>query len=185
METEKTTETEVVADTTAAETEGAGESITLTKAEYDKLNQTLGSLKRENKDLKKPKEETAQKESKPESSGLLQKSFLRAAQITHPEDVELALTTAKKWGIEVDELVDDADFQVKLEKARTARTNADATSNIRSGKGPAQVKNTTEYWQAKGERPSPADVPDRKTRVKIIRDMMKLGKSNGKKFYND
>lgn len=170
--------------------EGGGEAtvdtIAIPKSEYEKMNQTLGSLKRELKDLKKPKEESSKEtESKPnESNGLLEKAFLRSAQITHPEDVELALATAKKWGVTVDALVDDPDFQLKLEKSRTTRSNVTATSNIRGGSSQSNAKNTPAYWQALGKPPTAADVPDRKVRANIARDMMKSGK-NGKKFYND
>lgn len=162
------------------------ETLSIPKKDYETLNQTLGSLKRELKDLKKTKEtaiETPQ--TKPEANGLLQKSYLRSAGITDPEEVELALSTAKKWGLEVDQLVDDEDWVGKLEKVRTAKANVVATSNVRGGTGTSQAKNTLEYWNAKGSPPSPTDVPDRKVRAKIIRAMMASAKSDGKTFYND
>lgn len=122
---------------------------------------------------------------KPEDNGLLQKSFLRAAGITHPEDVALALTTSKKWGVEVDQLVDDDDFKAKLERQQSTRSNAQATSNIQGGAGAQQAKSTPDYWIAKGTPPSASDVPDRKARAKIARAMMENAKNNGKRFYND
>lgn len=184
MDTEQTTETtEGAGGKTGTEEQTQDETVSISKKDYDLLNQTLGSLKREVKDLKKPKE-SSQTESKTDSPALLQKSFLRAAAITHPEDVALALTTAKKWQMEVDELVDDTDFQEKLEKQRTTRSNADASSNIKSGGSGGQAKTTPEYWIAKGTPPSAADVPDRKARAKIARAMMDNAKV-GKKFYND
>lgn len=185
MDTEQTTEnTEGAGGKTSTDDQTQEEIVSISKKDYDLLNQTLGSLKRENKDLKKPKENSQSTESKTEPSALLQKSFLRAASITHPDDVALALTTAKKWHMEVDELVDDTDFQEKLEKQRTARSNADATSNVRGGGSSQQAKTTPEYWIAKGTPPSAADVPDRKARAKIARAMMDNAKV-GKKFYND
>lgn len=163
------------------------ETVSIAKADYDKLNQTLGSLKRELKDLKKPKDEpkeTPQETKQPDNS-LLEKTYLRAAQITAEDEVEFALTTAKKWGMEIDKLVDDEDFKVKLEKLRTQKANELATSNIKGGSGSSQTKNTAEYWTAKGVPPTADDVPDRKTRAAIVRSMMANARTNGKKFYND
>lgn len=185
-------EANVVVDTTnnEVESEASNDSITLTKAEYEKMNQDLGSLKRELKDFKKSKtetkgevQETTQKTQ--EGNGLLEKAFLRSASITDADEVDLALSTAKKWGVSVDQLVDDPDFQVKLDRMRTQKSNERATVKVKGTNSTTNVKNTPEYWQSKGMPPTPEDVPDRKTRVEIIRSMMKLGSSNGKKFYND
>lgn len=186
METEKTTEGAV--NTTNNEGEGnqeGNETITISKTDYEKLNQTLGSLKRENKDLKKPKEEVKETpQSNQSDTSLLEKAFLRSAQITQPDEVKLALETAKKWGVAVDTLVDDEDFKVKLEKLRTQKSNELATSGIKGSPGTSQAKNTPEYWIAKGTPPSTTDVPDRKTRAKIARAMMASTK-NSKTFYNE
>ena len=187
MDTE-TTETGASTETGAGEGESQVETIAVPKKDYDVMNQTLGSLKKELKDLKKAQEqskETPTKETKPEEFGLLHKSFLRAAGITDPEEVELARATAKKWGVEIDAIVDDEDFKVKLERLRTTKANALATSNVRGGAGTQQAKLTPEYWIAKGTPPIKADVPDRKTRAKIIRAMMEKANTGGKTFYND
>ena len=177
----------VVAENNEEKGEGDGqaENLTISKKDYETLNQTLGSLKREIKDLKKSKEgppETPQ--TKPDEFGLLHKSYLRAAGITHPEDIELARDISKKWNMDVDKLVDDDDFKVKLERQQTARSNASATSNIKGGGGTSQAKNTPEYWIAKGVPPSNTDVTDRKLRAKIVRAMMDNAKT-GKTFYNE
>jgi hypothetical protein len=127
---------------------------------------------------------TPEPSKKPEDTTLLQKSYLRAAGITHAEDVELALKTAKKWGIEVDELVDDDDFKSKLEKQQTARANASATSRISGSPGTQSATKTPAYWLAKGTPPTAEDIPDRKERAAIVRAFMKGG-GKGKTFYND
>lgn len=190
METDKTTEGDV--DTTNNEGEGQGEAetISISKADYDKLNQTLGSLKKENKDLKKPKDskEETSKETKSDDA-LLQKferMSLRQAGITHSDDIELAQKTAKKWGIDIDEVLEDEDFKVKLERQQTDRSNVEATSKVKgSGQGPSQAKNSPEYWLAKGQPPTPADVPDASIRRKIVREFLKKAQGNGKmEFYN-
>lgn len=172
----------------SGEGEASTETVSISKSDYDKLNQTLGSLKRELKDLKKPKEETVVETPKNKETDsnnvLLEKAFLRSAQITNPEEVELTITTAKKWGMTVDQLVDDPDFQVKLDKFRTQKANELAVSGLKGGAGQSQAKNSPDYWIAKGVPPSPTDVPDRQTRAKIARAMMAEAKSS-KTFYND
>lgn len=189
MDTNETTETEVVADTNDGEGETNVDTVSIPKSDYEKLNQTLGSLKRELKDLKKPKEEPKETpQTKPEESALLQKlekMSLRQAGITHPEDEALAKETAKKWGMDVDDVLLDEDFKVKLERQQTKRTNAEATSNVRGSGGTTTAKNTPEYWIQKGTPPSPNDVSDRKTRAKIIKAMMTNASTGGKTFYNE
>lgn len=175
------------AETSTNEQESSSEEIVkLSKADYDTMNRTLGSLKRELKDLKKPKEETREEGSKTDNSSveLLQKAFLRSAQITDRDEVDLALSTAKKWGVSIDELVDDEDFKTKLDKLRTQKANELATSGVRGDGSSSNAKNSPDYWVAKGVPPTAQDVPDRKTRAKIARAMMDSAKSS-KKFYND
>lgn len=186
METEKT-EGEVDTTNNEGEGESTAETITISKMDWEKSQQTIGSMKRELKDLKKPKEtptETPQ-QTKPDDNRLLEKAFLRSAQITNEEEVELALSTAKKWDLSIDKLVDDEDFKVKLDKLRIQKANEVAVSNVRGGGGKPSAKESVEYWVAKGTPPSPADVPDRKTRVAIVKALMANTKGTGKKFYND
>lgn len=190
MSTDTTIETEAPAESGAGEGESSIETISIPKGDYEKMNQTLGSLKRELKDLKKASDtkETPTKETKTEESALLQKierMSLRQAGITHADDVELAQKTAKKWGMDIDEVLSDEDFTAKLDRQRTARDNATATSGIKGGTGTQSSKNSPEYWIAKGTPPSATDVPDRKTRATIARALMKNAGTNGKTFYND
>ena len=133
----------------------------------------------------KPPEEKV--ENKKSDNALLEKVeriALRAEGITHTDDIELARNTAKKWGVDIDEVLADEDFKAKLGRQQTARANAEATSNIKGGGSDSNVKNTPEYWASKGVPPTREQVPDRKTRAKIARAMMSNVKS-GKKFYND
>lgn len=180
-----TTETETTAEPVVEEVE----TVSLSKSEYEKMNQTLGSLKRELKDLKKPKEPENVEKNQPEDNALLQKlerMSLRQAGLTHQDDVDLAKATAKKWGMDLDDVLADDDFKVKLEKQQTGRDNAVASSNIRGGQGQSQAKNTPEYWIAKGTPPSAADIPDSKIRRKISVAFLKnTTGAASKKFYND
>lgn len=187
-----TSTTEGAVDTSSHEADGGADSqaetITISKADYDKTNQTLGSLKRELKDLKKPKEDTKEtaQQTKADDNSLLSKAYLRSAGITGEDEVDLALATAKKWDVSIDKLVDDEDFKIKLEKLRNQKANEIATSGVKGGGGKtSQAKETSEYWVAKGTPPTPADVPNRAVRQKIVQEMIKVSKNNGKTFYND
>lgn len=114
----------------------------------------------------------------------LERMSMRQAGLTHNDDIEFAKSTAKKWNMDIDEVLNDEDFKVKLERQQTARTNVEATSNVRGGGSTTQTKNTPEYWIAKGVPPTATEVPDRKTRATISRAMMKNSKV-GKTFYNE
>jgi hypothetical protein len=147
---------------------------------------TLRDQLKEAKALAEKKPES-KPESKPDESRLLEKlekMSLRSAGITSPEDIELARNTAKKWNVDIDDVLADEDFQVKLKRQQDARANVEATSNVRGSGGTSSAKDTPEYWIAKGTPPSRSEVPDRKARAKIARAFMENTKS-GKKFYND
>lgn len=180
------TNQEATATPTSTEGEGTSETVSVAKSDYDKLHETIGSLKRELKDLRKSKDDTNETPTKTnsEQSNLIEKTYLRAAGITAEDEVELALSTSKKWGTPVDLLVDDEDFKLKLEKSRAAKANADATSNIKGDKSGVSPKTSPDYWIAKGVPPTRDQVPDRKARAAIARAMLDNAK-NGKKFYND
>jgi hypothetical protein len=122
---------------------------------------------------------------KPDANGdLLQKTFLRAAQIAAEDEIDFALDKAKKWNLTVDKLVDDEDFKEALEKFRTKKSNQAATTEIRGNGATKQASQTPEYWIAKGTPPTASDVPDRKSRASIARSMIAASK-NSKTFYNE
>lgn len=187
--TPEVNEVEEANETPAAESD----TISLSREEYDKMNETLGSLKRENKRLKKPNKgeqvTTNQTKNMDEvNQKLLERTerlALKAANIIHEDDMDLARKTAEKWGMDIEDLIEDDDFNAKLERQRTARANLDATSGVKGDGAGTSPKMTAEYWQSKGVPPTAADVPDRKTRASIIRQMMGSARDDGKKFYND
>ena len=182
-----------VTDTNDTQGATAADTVALSKSEYEELigvKSSYGSLKREFKDLKKSLEERqteALKETKSDTSVVerLEKTILRSAQITAEDEVDLARSTAKKWGTDIESLLDDPDFQVKLKRLRDTKANELATSNIKGGQGVGQAKMTAEYWLSKGTPPTAAEVPDRKTRAAIARAFIGQGQTNGKRFYND
>lgn len=132
------------------------------------------------------KDDQDKQASAPDAPDLSEKAYLRAAGITDAEEVVLAFKTAKKFGVSIDQIVDDEDFKTKLEKHRATKANEQATSDIQ-GSGNAQGTNqTVEYWKAKGTHPTPSDIPDSKVRRGIVRELLESAKSgSGKKFYND
>lgn len=137
---------------------------------------------------KKSDDKTSKNEGslKPDGDNLLQKTFLRAASISDPEEIDLALETATKWNMPIDKLVDDADFKSKLQKFRDEKAIEKATTDVKGNRGGSATgaKNTAEYYIAKGQPPTPQDVPDRKTRATIIRQFLSSQKSS-KTFYSD
>lgn len=186
MENDTSVEVEATeAEATETSTEDTPKVETPKETPEQRVARLQRQLKRARKDAgieDAPKPKAKEKDS--DDSNLLQKAFLRTAGIATEKEVELALETAKKWDMTVDKLVDDEDFQVKLEKLRTSEANALATSEIKGGGNTSNAKNTPEYWLAKGVPPTADQVPDRKTRATIARAMMQNEKS-GKKFYND
>jgi hypothetical protein len=186
----ETNEGVAVAPEATEETEQEVEKdvVTLSKDEYSKLNETLGSLKRENKQLKKPKEEPVEKETpkktEPDGPDLQTLGYLEMNQITADEDVELAIALSEKWEMPMNKLVKDEDFKVRLEKERDKRATVDATSNVKGDKSKSTSKTSVEYWLAKGEYPTTEQMPDRKERAKVARAMQAEAKQ-GKTFYNE
>jgi len=170
-------------------------AIQLSREEYDKLKAnevTLGSLKRELKDLRKstsePKEAKGDETPKnqTEEFGLLQKTYLLAAGVKEEDEIELARDVQKKIGIEWDKLVDDDYFKLKLQGLRDTKANAEATDIGKAGRGvPSDVKNTVGYWAQKGELPSEKDISDRAKRAEMIRKLGENQRNQGGMFYNE
>ncbi len=111
--------------------------------------------------------------------GLLEKGFLRVAGITTEDEVSLAQDIQKKTGLDWDKLIDDDYFKHKLDNLRTVKANQLAT-NVKGDGKTGNEQDNPQYWIDKGERPK-----DRETYKKVIGAMLKQGKGEGKKFYND
>ena len=174
---------------------GEGDTISVSKSEYEKMNQTLGALKRELKDLKKAKEETPKEtptNQKPDDALLqkqaerLEKLAFKQHEISHEDDIELARKTAKKWGMDVEDVLGDEDFKVKLEKQQTSRSNVLAASGRGGANHGTNVKNSPDYWLAQGRPPTPEEVPDLNARSEILGALMEAAKKgDGSKFFQD
>jgi hypothetical protein len=154
---------------------------------FEKLNETVGSLKRENKDLKKAKEEPkgeTPKEPQSEEFGLLHRTFLASNGVTEEDEIELAREVQKETGMDWAKLGNDEYFKFKLEQFRKTKVNTKATGGVKGGKVSSDAKQTVDYWLQKGEPPTRDDVPDRKKRAEIARAFVGKAKG-GKTFYSD
>ncbi len=186
MSTDENNQDVVVDNTNDGEGKEA-DTIAVKKSEWDNLNQSIGSMKRELKDLKKPKEDTKETpQTKTEEFGLLHKTYLRSAGLTSEDEIELAKDIQKKTGVDWDKLPEDEYFQSKLQKLRDGKANARATDVEGGSSSSSGAKNDPAYWMQKGSLPTEKDVPDRKTRASIARTMAERSRGGGGgKFYNE
>jgi len=190
MNTE-TNQDEVVGENN--EGEGTKEVVTLSKEEYGKLNETIGSLKRDLKDLKKAKEETPEK-TEPDNKLLerLDKMALQVAGITEVDEVELFNKWKKETGREADDIVGNSIFKKELEDLKIAKANQKATSEIQGGRGESGAKSTPGFWIAKatkgadGKLTFPEETP-KELFPQIVAELGKNepGASSGKLSFHD
>lgn len=190
-ETQGTTPEETNVDNNSEETtqevETLDNEVSDLQEQLKKNLEEVGSLKRELKDAIKKASNPSDKKAETTNTDndLAQKAFLRSAQITEEDEVELALETAQKWNVGIDKLVDDVDFQMKLERLRTDKANTKATSGIKGQGSSSNAKNQPEYWIAKGTPATREDVPNDKVRRQINKAFLNANKGGGKTFYND
>ena len=110
---------------------------------------------------------------------------LQAGGIKEKEEVELANKWKEKTGRELDEILTNEIFIKELQQIRDDKANEVATTGVKGDAKTSGAKLTAEYWNSKGTPPTAEEVPDKKTRVKIIREMMKGESSGSFRFYND
>ena len=113
------------------------------------------------------------------------KQALKIAGITDNDEIELAMKFRERTGMGMDEILSDEIFQAKLEKIKTDKANVKAAAGFKGGSDGANPKANPDYWKGKKEYPTPEEVPDRAERAKIIKQMIKNSKNQGRKFYND
>lgn len=161
--------------------------MTLSREDYDKLNEQIGSLKRDLKkanNAKDTKKSTNEPKQENNEFGLLEHTFLKGEGITDEATVDFVKEQMKESGKDLVTLFNNNYFKAELESFKTDQANKLASSNVEGGGGDNNAKNTSEYWIAKGVPPTREDVPDRKTRAKIARAFISNQKSS-KTFYND
>lgn len=166
----------------------ANRELALKNQGIAKRFKTKADKAKETKLIETPVEIKEPKKSDDVLSSKFERLALKQAGITHADDIELAQKTAKKWSVDVDEVLADEDFQVKLKRQQDGRANIEATSGVKgSGQGSStKGKESVEHWIGKDLPPTPADIPDAKVRRNIIQKML-LAKRNNKtlKFYNE
>ena len=174
------------------EGEGTEEVVTLKKEEYAKLNETIGSLKRDLKDLKKVKEETPEKtKSDDKLLERLDNMAKKMAGITAGAQEELYNKWKTDTGREADDIISNSIFQKELGELKTAEANQKATSDIKGERGESGVKNTADYWIAKATKDANgqllfSDEMPKELYSKVLEKLAENEPSNSEKlrFYN-
>ncbi len=165
----------VIEEETPEEEQEEVESVKVPKADYDKLNETVGSLKRELKDLKKPKEsqETPQNSNEPDYAKL---GFLNSVSVTHPDDQKIVIDEAKRLKLPLTDVLQMEHIKSKLATNNDTRVSQDGMPKGSGRKG-GPGKSTVDYYLA-----HPDEVPDDlELHGKVIDARMKQ-ETNANKF---
>ena len=154
---------------------------------FERTKKAEGFVKKGEEWVKEEKKEkkTSKKSEPDEEIGLLEKSYLRSADIVGEDEIELVKKLMEETGKDIDVLIETKYFKSELEELRTTKATEKATTDIKGGRGETKATDTPEHWIAKGVPPTPEQVPDKATRVKIARAFMANANTQGKKFYND
>ena len=127
-------EEEMVVDETTEE-----ETVTLSKAEYDKLNQTLGSLKKEVKTYKKEIDAPQQESSEPDYARL---AYLASQQVNHADDQRIVMEEANRLKLPLTDVLNMEHVKARLEaqqNQRTAESGAPTGTGRKGGAGKGDV----------------------------------------------
>lgn len=151
-------------DETQVEETTEEEVVTLTKAEYDKLNQTLGSLKREVKTFKK-EAEAPQKSNEPDYARL---AYLASQRVDHPDDQKIVMEEASRLQMPLTDVLNMEHIKARLQANQNQRTAEDGSPTGSGRKGGAG-KGDVDYYLA-----NPDEVPpDLKLHNEVIEARMK------------
>jgi hypothetical protein len=153
---------EVVVEETTEE-----ETVTLSKAEYEKLNQTLGSLKKEVKTYKK-EVEAPQKESNYENE--LAVTRLEVRGITNKEDIASIIEEANRLKLNAVEVAEMPHMKARLEAAQNQRTAENGSPSGSGRKGGAGKGDVDYYLAHDDERPSDLKLHNEVIDAKIKRE---------------
>lgn len=167
-------ETEEQADELELELEQEEEKITLSKSEWEKLQQTQGSLKRQVKELRK------QSETKPapsEANELKDSdlNYLDVKGIYEPEDVKIIETFVQKTGKNVREALRDDYVTAKLASNKTAREIQEAmpSGSKRGGNQSYDIASAVAKFEATGVLPN-----DFAMRSAVVNALESKGRNN-------
>jgi hypothetical protein len=139
--------------------EGADEVVTLSKEEYDKLNQTLGSLKKELKTFKK-EAETPQDSNEPDYARL---AYLASQKVDHPDDQKLVMEEAGRLKMPLTDVLNMEHIKARLTANQNQRTAENGSPTGSGRKGGAGKGDVDYYLQHPDEVP-----PDLKLHNEVI-----------------
>jgi hypothetical protein len=162
------------------DTEVEGDFIKVPKKDFESMNQTIGSLKRENKDLKKPKTETVDTTKTSASNDLGEKAYLIANGIKTPAEIEFVKKLKTETGKDVDALLQTTYFQTEFKTFQEKQATSAATPTGKDNRSQNSQIDSVDYWIAKGELPPVEQV---KLRREVVNAKIAKDKQRGI-FYN-
>ena len=163
---------EVVVDTTNNGGEGE-ETVTITKKDYDKLNQDFGSIKREHKDLKKELDGFKNPKGTPDKTkdlstdyGLL--ALLKVNNIEHDDDKALFFKVQSETGKKPEEVLGSKYFLADLKEQQEIRATKEAQPKD-NNRGNSSGRTEASIWVEKVNtgKATMADVPA-EVRLEVI-----------------
>lgn len=140
-------EEEMVVDETTEE-----ETVTLSKAEYEKLNQTLGSLKKEVKTYKKEVEAPHKESNEPDYARL---AYLEAKQINNPDDQRMLIEEANRLKLPLTDVMNMEHMKARLEANQNQRIAENGAPNGTGRKG-GTGKGDVDYYLAHPDEVPPS-----------------------------
>ena len=120
------------------------------KKQIEEANATIGSLKRELKDAKKPKD-TPQQTKPQDDLDYGMKAYLRSEGI-EPTEFDFVKEHMQESGMDLDRLVKNNYFQSQLKELRDKRATEAAIPSKTRGTGESS-KSKVDYWVNRGEMP--------------------------------
>jgi len=126
------------------------ETVVLSKAEYDKLNQTLGSLKKEVKTYKK-EIEAPQESNEPDYARL---AYLASQKVDHPDDQKLVMEEAGRLKMPLTDVLNMDHIKARLTANQNQRTAENGSPTGSGRKGGAGKGDVDYYLQHPDEVPS-------------------------------
>lgn len=148
------------------------------KKQLEERDATIGSLKRENKDLKKPKEtvETPQKtDQQSDEPDYARLAFLNSQQVNHPDDQKVVLEEATRLKLPLTDVLQMEHIKAKLANSRDTRASQEGMPDGKGRTG-GPKKGDVEYYLA-----NPDQVPDDlELHNKVIEARMNKIENDGK-----
>lgn len=150
------------------------EKITLSKSEWEKFQQTQGSLKRQVKELRKSSD-TKSIQNTTNELNEAQLNYLDVKGIYEPEDVKIIETFVQKTGKNVREALRDDYVTAKLQSNKTAREVQEAmpSGSKRGGNSGNDLASALAKYESTGVLPT-----DFATRSAVINAFVDKGHKN-------